>query len=139
VSEPTADDIRMQVDELYREEVFTDRRVGTIQRLTPVTPNGDDDSTRPVRYIGQASLMTPGGSLPINFEIEATSLGDAVERFGAEAEVAVRDTIEQLQELRREAASGLVIPGQGGGGGMGGPMGGGGMMGGGGRGGIQMP
>ncbi|MEE4360869.1 MAG: hypothetical protein V2I63_05025 [Pseudomonadales bacterium] len=139
MSEPTADDIRMQVDELYREEVFTDRRVGTIQRLTPVTPNGDDDSTRPVRYIGQASLMTPGGSLPINFEIEATSLGDAVERFGAEAEVAVRDTIEQLQELRREAASGLVIPGQGGGGGMGGPMGGGGMMGGGGRGGIQMP
>jgi len=45
----------------------------------------------------------------------------------------VQDTLNQLQEMRREAASGLVIPGQGGpGGGMGGGFGGPG-------GGIQLP
>lgn len=139
MSEPSAEDIRMQADELYREEVFTDRRVGTIQRLVPVTPNGDEDPDRPIRYVGQASLMTPGGSLPINFEIEAGSLSEAIEKFGEEAQYAVQDTIQQLQELRREAASGLVLPGQGGagGGGMGGMPGG--MGGGRGGGGIQLP
>jgi len=122
---------------LYREDVFSDRRVGTIQRLTPVTANGDDDPSRPVRFLGQASLMTPGGSLPISFEIEADSLEAAIDQFGARAGEAVQDTLNQLQEMRREAASGLVIPGQGGpGGGMGGAPGGG--FGGPG-GGIQLP
>ncbi|HSG90457.1 MAG TPA: hypothetical protein VLA56_14675 [Pseudomonadales bacterium] len=130
MSDPNAEEIHMSADDLYREEVITDRRVGTIQRLTPVTANGDDDPSRPVQYIGQASLMTPGGSLPINFEIEAADLAEAVARFGDLAQDAVQDTIRQLQEMRREQASGLVIPGQGGGGG--GGMPGGGMPGGGG-------
>ena len=127
------DDIQMDGANLYREDVFSDRRVGTIQRLTPVAANGDDDPSRPVRFLGQASLMTPGGSLPISFEIEAETLEDAVGQFGARAGEAVQDTLNQLQEMRREAASGLVIPGQGGpGGGMGGGFGGPG-------GGIQLP
>ena len=131
------DDIQMDGANLYREDVFSDRRVGTIQRLTPVTANGDDDPSRPVRFLGQASLMTPGGSLPISFEIEADSLEAAIDQFGARAGEAVQDTLNQLQEMRREAASGLVIPGQGGpGGGMGGVPGGG--FGGPG-GGIQLP
>jgi hypothetical protein len=131
------DDIQMDGANLYREDVFSDRRVGTIQRLTPVTANGDDDPSRPVRFLGQASLMTPGGSLPISFEIEADSLEAAIDQFGARAGEAVQDTLNQLQEMRREAASGLVIPGQGGpGGGMGGAPGGG--FGGPG-GGIQLP
>lgn len=124
------EDIRMQVDDLYREEQFTDRRVGSIQRLTPVRADGSDDPSRPVLYIGQASLMTPAGALPINFEIEAKDLGEAAERFGEEAQKAVQDAVRQLQEMRRDAASGIVVPGQGGGG-----MGGGGM---GGGGGIQL-
>lgn len=137
MSDPNAEDIRMNVDDLYREEVITDRQVGTIQRLTPVTADGDDDPDRPVQYIGQASLMTPAGSLPINFEIEASSLSEAVAKFGDLAQDAVQDTIRQLQEMRREQASGLVIPGQGG---PGGGMPGGGMPGGGrsGGGGIQL-
>lgn len=128
MSEPSAEDISMSVEELYLEEVFTDRRVGTIQRLTPVTPDGDRDADRPVLYIGQASLMTPAGNLPINFEIDASSLGEAVGKFGELAQEAVQDAIRQLQEMRREQASSLVVPGQGGGG-M--PGGGGGMPGGG--------
>jgi len=121
------EDIRMQTDDLYREEHFTDRRVGSIQRLTPVTGDGSDDPARTVRYIGQASLMTPAGNLPISFELEADSLGDAAEKFGVEAQKAVEDAVRQLQEMRREQASGIVVPGQGGGGGQMPPgMGGGG-------------
>ena len=133
MSEANADDISMAVEDLYREEVFTDRRVGTIQRLTPVDGDGNDDASRPVLFVGQASLMTPAGSLPISFEIEAATLGEAAARFGDLAQAAVQEAIEQLQEMRREAASGLIVPGQGG-------MPGGGMPGGGGGpgGGIQL-
>jgi hypothetical protein len=41
-------DIANDGTSFYREDTFTDRRVGTLQRLTPVTPAGADDSTRPV-------------------------------------------------------------------------------------------
>ena len=131
MSEPRTEDIKMEVSDLYKEEVFTDRRVGTIQRLTPVDADGNQDADRPTLFIGQASLMTPAGSLPINFEIEASTLGEAAEKFGDLAQDAVQDAIRQLQEMRRDQASGLIVPGQGGGGmppGMGGGATGGGLQ-----------
>jgi hypothetical protein len=126
-------DPRMSGQDLYHEEVFTDRRVGSIQRLTPVTADGAADPSRPTVYVGQTQILTPAGTLPISFEIPAASLAEAVEQFGEEAKKAVDDTMKQLQELRREAASSIIVP-EGGGGGMpgGGGMAGGGMPGGGG-------
>jgi hypothetical protein len=59
-------DIAMDRTGLYREETFTDRRVGTLQRLTPVTPSGDTDATRPVLYVGQTQVLTPAGALPLS-------------------------------------------------------------------------
>lgn len=100
----------MDSSQIYLEETFTDRRVGTIRRLTPVTPDGATDSTRPVLYVGQAQIMTPMGALPISFDLEATSLSGAVAKFGDAAELAVQQTMRELQELRREQASSLVIP-----------------------------
>jgi hypothetical protein len=35
---------------LYQEEIFTDRRAGTIRRLTPVTVHGAVDAQRPVLF-----------------------------------------------------------------------------------------
>ena len=128
-------DIGMDAGALYREESFTDRRVGSIQRLTPVTADGSDDDSRPVLYLGQTQLMTPGGALPLNFEIEAQSLSDAVAKFGKHAEAALEDTMKRLEEMRREAASSLIVPGSGAGGVPGGGAPGGGIPGGG----IQVP
>jgi len=119
-------DIHMDAGDLYREEIFTDRRVGTIQRLLPVDRHGEPDNSRPVRFLGQAQIYTPGGPLPLSFEIPAANLEEAVKKFGPAAERAVEDTMKKLEELRREAASSIVVPGAGGG--MGGP---GGMPGGG--------
>jgi hypothetical protein len=122
--------LKMDPASLYREDVYTDRRMGTIRVLTPVTRDGDPDPSRPVLYLGEAQLVTSVGALPIAFEIEATSLGEAAEKFAAAAEVGVERTMRQLQDLRREAASSIVIPdrvppGMGGGGlggsGLGGP------------------
>jgi hypothetical protein len=125
-------DIRMDAGHLCREEVFTDSRVGTIRRLTPVTVNGDDDPSRAVEYIGSTQIMTPAGALPLTFELPGDSLEAAIEGFGAAAREAVERTMEELKELQRQAASQIVVPK---GGDLPGGMGGGGL----GSGGIQMP
>ena len=100
----------MDAAELCREDVYTDRRVGTIRVLTPVLGDGSTDPARRVSYVGQAQIMTNAGMLPISFEIEATTLGEAVEKFGPAAKIALEDTVRELQEIRRQAASQLVIP-----------------------------
>jgi len=119
--------IEMDSTGLYIEESFTDRRVGNLQRLSPVTSSGQTDDSRPVLYLGQTQVMTPAGALPLTFEIEAASLEDAIAKFGENAQEALADTMERLEELRREQASSLIVPGSGAPGG-GGPGGG-----------IQMP
>jgi hypothetical protein len=121
---------------LYREDIVTDRKVGTIRMLTPLKTDGTTDSQRPVIYMGEAQIMTGAGPLPISFEIEATTLAQAVDKFGGTAKDAIERTVRDLQELRRQAASSIVVP-QGGMGGLGpGGLGGGGL-GGGGK--IQIP
>jgi hypothetical protein len=120
-----AGDPKMDAKSLYREEIITDRRVGTIRVLKPIKSDGSDDASRAVMYIGEASLMTSVGTLPINFEIEANSIEEAVKQFAGAAKEAVERTVKDLQELRREAASSIVVP-QGGMSGLGG-MGPGGM------------
>lgn len=105
----------MDSAQLYREEIFTDRKVGTIRQMTPVTADAGIDTTRPVLFVGQAQVMTPMGAVPISFELEALTLDVAVQKFGAAAEQAVQQTMRELQEMRREQASSLVIPDAGGG------------------------
>lgn len=105
----------MDAAQLYREEVFTDRRVGTIRRLTPVTAAGEPDSARPSVFVGQAQVMTPMGAVPISFELDSPTLDGAIAKFGVAAEQAVQQTMRELQEMRREQASSLVIPDAGGG------------------------
>jgi hypothetical protein len=121
---------------LYREEIVTDRKVGTIRVMTPIKEDGAQDSGRDVIYIGEAQLMTSVGALPINFEIDGKNLGEAVGNFAEAAKEAVERTMKDLQEMRRQQASSIVVP-QGGMGGMGGPGGLGGLGGPGGK--IQMP
>jgi hypothetical protein len=104
-------EIAMDGKTLYREETFTDRRVGTLQRLTPITASGDTDSTRPVLYVGQTQVLTPAGALPLSFEVPATSLHDAVAKFGDGAKQALARTMRRLEELRREQASSIIVPG----------------------------
>jgi hypothetical protein len=112
---------------LYREDVFTDRKVGVIRRLAPVKSDGSDDPDRPTLYAGETQILTSVGPLPINFEIPAATLDEAATKYAETAKVAVERTVRDLQEMRRQAASSIVVP-QGGMGGLGGP---GGMPGGG--------
>src|SRR3954465_5374192 len=108
--EQTTSDIRVDPKALYLEEVFTDRRIGTIRRLTPVTKDGTRDSARAVLYAGETQVLTPAGALPIGFEIAAGSLEEAAEKFGQLAKEAIERTVKELQEMRRQAASQIVVP-----------------------------
>lgn len=128
---------RIDADDLYLEEVFTDRRVGSLRRLTPVTADGAPDPGRPVQFSGQTQLLTPMGAVPLVFDIEAATLSEAIERFPAAMREAVERTVEEVKELRRQAASSIVLPDMASGGGIAGPGGFGGGFPGGGK--IQIP
>ena len=56
---------KMDSQDLYREDIYSDRRVGTIRVMTPVKPDGTPDPTRATSYVGQAQIMTPAGALPL--------------------------------------------------------------------------
>lgn len=106
----TRGDPQMSAEDLYLEEIFTDRRVGTIQRLTPVDAKGQADPKRAVLYVGQTQILTAAGALPLSFEIEARSLDEAAQKFGEGAKVALQQTMDRLEEMRREAASSIIVP-----------------------------
>lgn len=108
----TSPEINMDPNALAREEVFTDSRVGTIRKMTPITIDGDVDTGRAVQYIGSTQIMTPGGALPLTFEIETDSLAGAVAGFGDAAKLAVERTMEELKEMQRQQASSIVVPGR---------------------------
>ena len=82
-------EISMDADALYREEVYTDRRMGTIRVLHPVDVTGAADAGRQTLYVGEAQLLTPMGTLPLSFELPGDSLQAAVQAFPSAAEGAV--------------------------------------------------
>ena len=108
-------EIKLDATSLYREEVFTDRRTGTLRKLTPVTIDGAVDNSRHVLFSGQTQLLTPAGVLPLAFEIEVDTLEEALQKFPEAVKVALEQAIEEAREMRREASSRIVVPEVGGG------------------------
>jgi len=106
-------EITMDTANLYREDSFTDRRIGSIQRLVPIKTDGSTDDSRGAIYVGQTQVLTPAGALPLSFEIEATTLDEAIDKFGDGAKEALAGTMQKLEEMRREQASSIIVPGAG--------------------------
>jgi hypothetical protein len=106
-----ASDARMDPTSLYREEIYTDRAAGTLRVMVPVKTDGSPDATRQTLYIGEAQILTNMGPLPISFEVEANNLADAVAAYGEAAKAGVERAVHELQELRRQASSSIVLPG----------------------------
>ena len=106
-------EITVDQDNLYREETFTDLKVASIRRLTPIRPDGSDDTERPVMFVGETTLMSARGPLPINCPIEATTLAEAMDAFPQAVQAAVERLMEEAREMQRQEASRIVVPGQG--------------------------
>ena len=109
----TPESLDVNVDNLYREESFTDLGAANIKRLTPVDNNGDQDSSRAHQYIGDTTLMTQMGPIPVQFPLEAGSLKEAFEKFPEGVQGAIVRLQERAQEMAREEASRIVVPGGG--------------------------
>lgn len=119
MSEPAGvrvSDLKVDQQNLYREETFTDLKVASIRRLTPVKQDGSIDKGRPVLFVGQTRIMTPAGSLPIEAPLEAQNLQQAMERFPAAVAAAIEHMMAELAELRRREAGRIVTPREAGGG-----------------------
>jgi hypothetical protein len=114
-SQPDLPDVKLDPASLYQEDVFTDRRAGTIRRLKPITIDGAHDTSRATLFSGQTQLLTPAGVLPLGFDIEAATLEEAVNKFPEGVKVALEQAIEEAREMRRESASRIVVPDVGGG------------------------
>lgn len=104
-------EIKLDVTNLYKEEVFTDLRVGSLKQLTPVTKEGERDLVRPMVFIGETQLMSQVGPLPVQTRIEAENLQAAMERFPAAIQTAVEAMIDEVKELQRKEMSRIVVPG----------------------------
>ena len=78
--------------------------------MTPVKPDGSTEPARASVYVGQAQISTPAGVLPLTFEIPATNLAAACAGFAEGAKIAFDETMQELQEMRRQQASSIVIP-----------------------------
>ena len=113
-TDPNLPDSQLDANALYREEVFTDRKAGTPRRLVPSTADGKDDPGRDVPYSGKTQLLTPGGVLPLMFEIDAKTLPDALAKFSGSVKLALEQAIDEAREYRRESASRIVVPEAGG-------------------------
>ena len=123
----------MDAASLYREEIYTDRKIGTLRVLLPVKSDASPDVARRTVFQGEAQLMTNMGPLPISFDIDANNLAEAVERYPEATKAGIERAMREIQEMRRQASSSIVLPPAGA------TLGPGGTLGGAGGGKIQIP
>ena len=107
------DNVQIDKSNLYREESYTDLKVGTLQVLVPVQADGSDGDTRETMYVGQTQLMSQAGPLPLTAPIEAASLKEALDKFPDAVKQAVDNLVEEAKEMQRQEASRIVVPGAG--------------------------
>ncbi|MBN2255698.1 MAG: hypothetical protein JW736_08320 [Deltaproteobacteria bacterium] len=108
---PRMSEISLDSGNMYREELFTDMRVGSIRRLTPVNPDGSQDHTRKPIFIGQTQLVSHEGSMPFQCHIDAKNIKEALDKFSGAMNQALETMFAKLEEMKREEESRIVVPG----------------------------
>jgi hypothetical protein len=105
-------DFSINGQNLYREDTVTDLEGGAIRRMVPVTVEGDPDTARAAMFFGSLQIMTPQGPLPVQARLEANNMQEAVADFPGTMAKAVEALVEELEKLKRESESRIVVPGQ---------------------------
>ena len=103
-------DFKVDKSNLYREESFTDLKVATIRRLTPVKADGSPDKTRKSVFVGQTNIMTPNGPLPIQNPIPAKHLQQAVKKFPEAMQAAVDQLAQEIKKMKEQDQSSIITP-----------------------------
>ena len=106
-------EVKLDVSNLYREEVYSDLKAGHLRKLVPVTVTGEMDTSRKPIFTASSQVMTPAGVLPLSGEVVgAETLEQAIAGFGAALEGAMKDLRAELEAMQRERASQIVVPGR---------------------------
>jgi hypothetical protein len=112
-------DFNIDKNNLYREESVTDLKVGAIRSLLPIKADGTRDETRQTIYIGNTQLMSPQGAVPIQAQLEAATLEEAIDNFPEAMKQAMEQMIEEIQEMQAERnrsmqqkESRIIMPGR---------------------------
>jgi len=101
-------DFSLDRSNLFLEETFTDLKVGTLKRFTPVLPDGSLDKSRRTVFLGQTSIHTPHGPLPLQNIIVAKDLAQAFKRFPGAMDEAMQQLIEEAGKAEPEQASPII-------------------------------
>jgi hypothetical protein len=114
-------DFKVDRSSLYREESFTDLKVGSIKRLIPVKPDGSEDKSRKAIFVGQSNIVTPQGPLPIQGVIKAKELQQAIKKFPEAMEMAMERLVEEAKKYQEQKEqesqiqkpdSRIIVPGR---------------------------
>jgi hypothetical protein len=103
-------ELKVDTQNLYREESYTDLKVASLKRLVPIKPSGEPDPSREPRFIAQTQLMSQVGPVPVSALIEARTLEEAIAKFPEAVSRAVEEMIEEAREMQRQEASRIVVP-----------------------------
>ncbi len=101
-------DFSIDRSNLFLEETFTDLKSGTVKRFTPILPDGSVDKGRKPLFLGQTSIYTPHGPLPIQNVIPAKELAQALKRFPEAMHQAMEQLMEEADKMRQEKTSPLI-------------------------------
>ena len=117
--QPNDIEFKINRSNLYSEESFSDLKTGTIKRLTPVKSDGSADKSRKTIFVGHTSILTPNGPLPIQNNIPAKDLQQAIKRFPEVMQQAMDRLIEEVKRYQEQEQSqiqkpdsGIIIPGR---------------------------
>ena len=93
-------DLKLDGKNLYREESFTDLKVGAIRKLTPVTTDGSLDESRVPIFMAHTQLMSPDGPFPVSCLIDTKTLPEAIEKFPDEMSREVEKIVDAAQKAK---------------------------------------
>lgn len=110
--EQIMEDIEFTIDKqnLYREEYFTDMKLATVRRLTPVKTDGSEDKSRKTLFVGQANLMSEAGPIPISTMISAKDLQQAFKKYPEAMLEAMERLNQEMIKYRQEQEPSIVSP-----------------------------
>ena len=105
-------DFKVDMTNLYKEEGFTDLKVASIRRLTPVDADGNEDKSRTAIFVGSTQLMTPQGLLPIQAPLPVNNFKEALEVFPEAIQKATEQMIEEAKKMKEKEESRIIVPGR---------------------------
>ncbi len=92
--------LKLNGNNLYREESFTDLKVGAIRKLTPVASDGSLDESRHPIFMAHTQLMSPNGPFPVSCLIDTKTLPEAIEKFPDKMGIEVEKIMDAAQKSK---------------------------------------